>query len=104
MDKSERVIRIRRTDSGDFVQIEIEDNGCGIAPEELPYIFDRYYRAQAASASKIEGTGIGLSIAKKIVEDHGGMIRAQSEQGRGTKLSLTILKYRGDCYEEDSDH
>lgn len=104
MDKSERVIRIRRTDSGDFVQIEIEDNGCGIAPEELPYIFDRYYRAQAASASKIEGTGIGLSIAKKIVEDHGGTIRAQSEQGRGTKLSLTILKYRGDCYEEDSDH
>ena len=90
MDKSERVIRIRRTDSGDFVQIEIEDNGCGIAPEELPYIFDRYYRAQAASASKIEGTGIGLSIAKKIVEDHGGTIRAQSEQGRGTKLSLTI--------------
>ena len=104
MDKTERVIRIRRTDSGDFVQIEIEDNGCGIAPEELPYIFDRYYRAQAASASKIEGTGIGLSIAKKIVEDHGGTIRAQSEQGRGTKLSLTILKYRGDCYEEDSDH
>lgn len=104
MDKSERVIRIRRTDSGDFVQIEIEDNGCGIAPEELPYIFDRYYRAQAASASKIEGTGIGLSIAKKIVEDHGGTIRAQSEQGRGTKLSLTILKYREDCYEEDSDH
>lgn len=104
MDKTERVIRFRRTDVGDFVQIEIEDNGCGIATEDLPYIFDRFYRADAVMSSQIEGAGIGLSIAKKIVEDHGGTIRAESEQGRGTKLSLTILKYRGDCYEEDSDH
>lgn len=104
MDKTERVIRFRRTDRGDFVQIEIEDNGCGIAPEELPYIFDRFYRARTEATSKIEGMGIGLSIAKKIVEDHGGTIRAESTPGRGTVLSFVILKYRGDYYEEDSDH
>ena len=58
-------------DVGDFVQVEISDNGKGIATRDLPYIFDRFYRADTSRNSAAGGSGIGLSIVKKIVEDHG---------------------------------
>ena len=72
MNKDYRKIDIRLRDVGDFVQFEIEDNGRGIAPKDLANIFDRFYRTDASRNSSKGGSGIGLSIVRKILEDHGG--------------------------------
>ncbi len=77
MDSSrDRRINLRVKDVGDFVQVEIEDNGKGIAAKDLPNIFDRFYRTDASRNSSKGGSGIGLSIVKKIMEDHGGKVWA----------------------------
>ena len=93
MDKSDPRIDIRVKDVGDFVQIEIEDNGRGIGTKELPNIFERFYRADASRHSA-GGSGIGLSIVKKIIEDHGGKIWASSALGKGTVMYFVLRKYQ----------
>ena len=93
MDKSDPKIDIRVKDVGDFVQIEIEDNGRGIGTKELPNIFERVYRADASRHSA-GGSGIGLSIVKKIIEDHGGKIWASSTLGKGTVMYFVLRKYQ----------
>lgn len=93
MDKSDPRIDIRVKDVGDFVQIEIEDNGRGIGTKELPNIFERFYRADASRHSA-GGSGIGLSIVKKIIEDHGGKIWASSTVGKGTVMYFVLRKYQ----------
>jgi signal transduction histidine kinase len=87
-------ISVRVRDVGDFVQIEIEDNGRGIAAKDLPHIFDRFYRADASRNSATGGSGIGLSIVKKIIEDHGGKIWATSKEDMGTVMYLVLRKYQ----------
>jgi two-component system heavy metal sensor histidine kinase CusS len=72
------------------VQIAVQDNGCGIGPEHLPRIFDRFYRVDAARSSGSASTGLGLAIVKSIMELHGGSVRAESELGVGTKVTLTF--------------
>lgn len=94
MDKSQARIIMRVTDVGDFVQVEIEDNGKGIGSKELPYIFDRFYRTDASRNSSRGGSGIGLSIVKKIIEDHGGKIWASSKLGSGTVMYFVLRKYQ----------
>ena len=94
MDKPNGFINIRLKDVGDFIQVEIEDNGRGIAQKDLPYIFDRFYRADASRNSATGGSGIGLSIVKKIIEDHGGKIWATSKEGTGTVMYFVIRKYQ----------
>lgn len=94
MDKPKRVINIRLRDVGDFIQIEIEDNGKGISQKDLAYIFDRFYRADASRNSSKGGSGIGLSIVKKIMEDHGGQVWATSKEGTGTTMYLALRKYQ----------
>lgn len=76
----------------DFVEVEIKDNGPGIEKEDLPYIFDRSYRADESRNSKVGGSGFGLSIAKKIVEEHGGRIWAVSSKGNGTTIYFVLKK------------
>lgn len=93
MDKTERRIELRILDAEDFIQVELEDNGKGIAPKELASIFDRFYRADAARSST-GGSGIGLSIVRKIIEDHSGNIWAKSKLGQGTTMCIVIRKYR----------
>lgn len=68
MDKKNGIINIRILDVGDFVQVEIEDNGKGIGQKELPYIFDRFYRTDSSRNSSKGGSGIGLSIVKAIMD------------------------------------
>ena len=92
IDKSKGIIQIRIHDFGNFVQIEIEDNGIGIPQADIPYIFDRFYRADASRNSKKGGSGLGLAISKKIIEDHSGRIWAKSEQGMGTTIIFTLKK------------
>lgn len=94
MNKPTGAINIRVKDVGDFIQVEIEDNGCGIGQKDLPCIFDRFYRTDASRNSATGGSGIGLSIVKKIVEDHGGKIWATSKEGTGTIMYFVIRKYQ----------
>lgn len=100
MDKKRGVINIRVKDAGDFIQIEIEDNGKGIAVRDLPYIFDRFYRTDASRNSSQGGSGIGLSIVKKIVEDHGGRIWATSKESTGTVMCMVFRKYQEEYHYE----
>ena len=88
------IIQIRVKDVGDFVQIEIEDNGKGIAAKDLPYIFDRFYRTDVSRNSAKGGSGIGLSIVRKILEDHGGKVWATSREDIGTIMYFVLRKYQ----------
>lgn len=94
LDKKKGIINIRVRDAGDFIQVELEDNGRGISKRDLPYIFDRFYRADASRNSSTGGSGIGLSIVKKIIEDHGGRIWATSREGTGTIMHFVLRKYQ----------
>ena len=93
LDKRQGMIYMRIKDVGDFIQVEIEDNGQGIAEKDLPYIFDRFYRTDASRNSATGGSGIGLSIVRKIIEDHGGKIWATSKLGIGTVMYFVLRKY-----------
>ena len=73
MEKPRGIIQLRVKDVGDFIQVEIEDNGKGIAAKDLPYIFDRFYRTDVSRNSSKGGSGIGLSIVKKIMEERSGL-------------------------------
>lgn len=93
MDKPKGRIDIRLLDEVDAVRVELEDNGKGIAAKDLPKIFERFYRTDASRNSSQGGSGIGLSIVKKIIEDHGGYIWATSKEGEGTCIHFVIRKY-----------
>ena len=93
MDKEKKAVSIRLLDAVDSVRIEIEDNGKGIASKDLANIFERFYRTDASRNSSQGGSGIGLSIVKKIIEDHGGYIWATSKEGEGTCMHFVIRKY-----------
>ena len=86
-------IDIRILDEVDSIRVEIEDNGRGIAQKDLASIFERFYRTDSSRNSKHQGSGIGLSIVKKIIEDHGGYIWATSHEGEGTTMHFVLRKY-----------
>lgn len=94
MDKPKGIIQIRVKDVGDFIQVEIEDNGKGIAAKDLTNIFDRFYRTDVSRNSSKGGSGIGLSIVKKIMDDHGGKVWATSREGIGTIMYFVLRKYQ----------
>jgi len=75
--------------TNDF-EVAVSDNGSGVAPEHLPRVFDRFYRAEPSRGS--DGAGLGLALVKSIVDLHGGTARIQSEVGRGTTVSITFPK------------
>lgn len=93
-DKPQGIMNMRIKDVGDFIQVEMEDNGQGILVKSLPYIFDRFYRSDTSRNSTKGGSGIGLSIVKKIIEDHGGQIWANSKEGTGTTMYFVLRKYQ----------
>jgi signal transduction histidine kinase len=93
MDKEEGRIDIRILDEQDSVRVEIEDNGKGIAAKDLPNIFDRFYRTDESRNSAQGGSGIGLSIVRKVIEDHGGYVWATSREGEGTCVHFVIRKF-----------
>lgn len=82
------VVRVYR--EGHHVAVAVQDNGIGIAEADLPYIFDRFYRADKARRSDTGGMGVGLSIAQRIVQAHGGEIRVTSKAGEGSTFTILL--------------
>lgn len=102
---------LRSLDAGEFVKIEIEDNGQGIKAEHLPHLFERFYRIDGSRNTKSGGSGLGLAIVKKIIEKHQGKIELVSEFGVGTTIRIFIKKYHettsnleGNDDEQDTDY
>jgi two-component system sensor histidine kinase BaeS len=75
---------------GPSITLSVLDTGTGIPPEDLPHIFDRFYRGGPSRAKTKAGTGLGLSIAKQLVEAHGGEISVASTLGRGTMFTVRL--------------
>lgn len=73
-----------------WLRIDVQDTGCGIAPEDLPFVFEHFYRADPARDKKTGGSGIGLAIVQQLVEIHGGFVEAQSEVGQGSLFSVFL--------------
>jgi len=69
-------------------ELAVEDTGCGIPPQHLPRVFDRFYRADSSRSS--QGTGLGLALVKSITDLHGGSVEVASEVNRGTTVTLTF--------------
>lgn len=90
--KEKGSVTIRVEEAEQEVMVQIEDDGIGISPEELPYVFDLFYRG--GSAAKKKGSGVGLGIVKAIVEGHGGRIFVASEPGIGTVFTVRLPKVR----------
>lgn len=86
------IVYVRVEEKKGELIVRIMDNGVGIRKEELPMIFDRFYRTDSSRNSQTGGSGLGLSIAKKIVEDHAGKIWAESELGKGTEIFFSLPK------------
>ncbi|MDF1505576.1 ATP-binding protein, partial [Roseisolibacter sp. H3M3-2] len=88
-------IAVRVAPATDGVEVVVEDTGVGIAPEELPRIFDRFHRVANARSRTHEGTGIGLALVQEIVQRHGGRIDVASAPGRGTRVTVRLRAGRG---------
>jgi PAS domain S-box-containing protein len=87
-DGGEIVISVRR--EGDLARVSVRDEGVGIAPEALPRLFERFYRGERTPRDGAAGLGLGLHIARSLVEAHGGRIWAESEPGRGSTFTFTL--------------
>lgn len=85
-------VDVSLNENNGFVEIVVSDTGIGIPAEDLPYIFERFYRADKSRNRLTGGSGIGLAIAKAIVEAHKGAIKVQSEVGKGTEFSVSLPK------------
>ena len=92
-DKKPGHIAIKVTDIGDFIECDLSDNGCGVAKKDLTRIFERFYRTDQSRNSMRGGSGIGLSIVRKIIEDHGGRIWASSVENEGLTIHFLLRKY-----------
>ena len=83
-------IAVRLAWLGESVRLTVQDTGVGIAPEELPRLFERFYRIKGAASRTHEGTGIGLSLVRELVQLHGGDIRVESTVGEGSRFHVTL--------------
>ena len=86
------IINVELKYAESFIQVCISDNGEGINENDLPLIFDRFYRADSSRSSSKGGSGLGLAISKKIIEGHGGTIWAESKKGIGTTVCFTLKR------------
>lgn len=92
MDKDNGQIEIRLNEDSEKIMVQIKDNGQGISEEDLPYVFDRFYRADPSRNRNTGGSGLGLAITKQIIEGHNGGIWIESRLGEGTSIYFTLKK------------
>jgi two-component system phosphate regulon sensor histidine kinase PhoR len=85
-------VTLSSSDEGEAVRVSVADTGCGIAPEHLPRIFERFYRVDKDRSREMGGTGLGLAIVKHIVEAHGSRVEVESEVGKGSVFSFILKK------------
>jgi len=83
-------VEIDLKDTPDHLTVRIRDNGAGIPPEELPHVFEPFYRVDKSRSKRTGGYGLGLSLCKTIVEAHQGKIEIESEPGRGTTVTIVL--------------
>ena len=83
-------VRLRAAQRGPEIVLSVEDNGIGIGKNDLPRIFERFYRVDKARSRELGGTGLGLAIVKHIAQLHGGRVEAESELGRGTTIRVIL--------------
>jgi signal transduction histidine kinase len=83
-------VRVGARKTNGMVELWVSDTGCGVPPEHLPHIFERFYRADPSRARSTGGSGIGLAISRQLVEAHGGKIWADSELGKGSTFRFTL--------------
>jgi signal transduction histidine kinase len=83
-------VRVRAVRKGEATQVEVADTGEGISAKDLPHVFERFYRAEKSRSRATGGAGLGLAIAKGIVEAHHGQIGVESATGKGTRFFLTL--------------
>jgi len=91
-DASDSFVTVAVRDTEDFVEVEVSDNGIGIPQEHVPHLFEKFSRAVNAQKATSEGSGLGLFIVKNIIVRHGGDIRVESQENRGTHFIVTIPK------------
>ncbi len=77
-------VKMRTYQAGNWICLEVADSGMGIDPEDVPHLFDRFYRGRNVSQSKLVGTGLGLAIVKEIVDIHDGVVELDSQVGNGS--------------------
>ncbi|WP_102711999.1 sensor histidine kinase [Paenibacillus castaneae] len=108
LEESRKEIHVRLKELDEHILVEIEDSGPGIEKEDLPYIFDRFYRAEQSRNSETGGSGLGLAIVKQIIEGHGGMVWAENAEKSGArfcmKLPKSMLVKAVDDHEEHTNH
>jgi signal transduction histidine kinase len=85
-----RAFEPRQSNNVREVVVEVSDNGQGIAPEDLPYLFDHFYRADKSRSRASGGSGIGLAIVKQLVEAHHGRVWVESKVGKGATFSFAL--------------
>ena len=83
-------VRVTVRPQAEGVTVTVSDTGAGIAREDLPHVFDRFYRADGSRTRATGGSGLGLAIVKQLVEAHGGEVRAESDPGRGSVFSFAL--------------
>ena len=83
-------VNVTARPAADHVEVEVADTGPGIAPEDLARIFDRFYRADPSRSRGTGGSGLGLTIARRLVEAHGGTVEADSVPGEGSRFTVRL--------------
>lgn len=92
MKGSKKELVVRLASKAEDITVEIQDNGAGVSQDELPYLFDRFFRTDVSRNSATGGSGLGLAIVKKIIEGHGGTVWAKGRTGQGISIFFTLKR------------